>query len=207
VRYAWLLLAVGCANDLDPRWQLDHDRIVAIRSTPPHVPAGGTATLDALIAHESAPTTIDKPTAAAVVTPEELASAVAPDGTITAPADIPMPIGMIVGVTFGDLVATKDVTLGDTADNPTLGAVTIDGAPAPAADISIAPDVDVQLEIDEPDMAKVAWLTSCGTMHDDDEHHAFIHVNPDDPQSGELAVVVRTPDGGVAFQTWTIHAP
>ena len=44
------LLAVGCGGDLDPEWQLDHDRVIAVRATPPSIVAGGRSELDGLIA-------------------------------------------------------------------------------------------------------------------------------------------------------------
>ena len=62
------------------------------------------------------------------------------------------------------------------------------------------PDVDIDVDW------KVSWLTSCGTMHDEDEHHAFVHVLPKDRKDGELAVVVRDPSGGVVWQVWPIVA-
>jgi len=51
VKAAWLVVVVACGGDVDPPWQLDHDRIVAVRATPPHIAAGETATLDVLRAH------------------------------------------------------------------------------------------------------------------------------------------------------------
>src|SRR5262249_9397535 len=92
VRLAWLaafsLVGVAaCANDVDPIWQLDHDRIVAVRINPPHIPSGEKATVDALIAHKGKPTDVEPPDV--VVAPPhslpELASAVQPDGSIIAP--------------------------------------------------------------------------------------------------------------------------
>ena len=223
MRALWLVLLGACVGDIVPEWQLDHDHIVAIRATPPHVPAGATAQLDALVAHMGAMTSVDMPAGAAAIAPPAAfanITVVGLDGTITAPDDATLaqarselklgptdPVPLAIGVTFDGLAAIKSITLGDSGDNPTLGAVTVEGQPVPDTDIAIAPDVDVHFEIDEPDADTVDWLTSCGTLNDDDEHHSFINVAPTDPQSGELAVVVRTPDGGVAFRTWTIHAP
>ena len=222
----YVVLAVmlaGCFDAVDPEWQLDHDRIVAVRANPPHIPAGASATFDALIAHRGAPTDVETPLAAAVYAPRDLSSAVA-GTTVTAPdaatldneraalgLDPGAPVPLDVLVQFADsngiqLVAKKTVYLGDSADNAaSAGNVTVDGAP-PDASIVIPIDVDVPLGIDADPSAAVMWLTSCGTMHDDDEHAAFIHVLPADPKQGELVVVVRDTQGGVAWQVWPISA-
>jgi hypothetical protein len=215
---AWLVVVVACAGDLDPPWQLDHDRIVAVRATPPHVPAGGTAQLDLLIGTKGATTAQRPPDVTRVVSPASLASAVS-GMTVTAPSAATLdavrgelmlasdaPVPLVVGVASGTLLATKTVWLGDTATNPDLVGVMVDGAP-PGTAIVVGPDVDVPLSVEADDATQVVnWLTSCGTMHDFDLHRAYLHVLPADPQSGELAVVVRSPDGGVAWQVWPIAA-
>jgi hypothetical protein len=222
-----LVLSAGCLDGIDPRWQLDHDRIIAARATPPAIPAGGTASLDALVAHKGAPTAVMSPAqaTAAFATPSltEIVhfenatwTVVAPDeATLDAArselglppgAPVPVPIAMSFFVDGADpLVAKKTVLLGMTADNPMMGPVAVDGSPPPDA-IVIPTDTDVPLAVDVPDDWSVAWLTSCGTMHDDDEHAAFVHVQPKDPIAGELALVIRDPMGGVAWQVWAIHA-
>jgi hypothetical protein len=51
----------------------------------------------------------------------------------------------------------------------------------------------------------VVWLTSCGTMHDFDLPKAYLKIEDDDPDAGQLAVVVRDDVGGVDWQIWSIH--
>jgi hypothetical protein len=206
----------ACSGDIDPPWQLDHDRIIAVRATPPHVLPGGTAQLDVLVGHKGATTNEQPPDAAQVVSPHVLAGALA-GATITAPMDLTAartelkladgaPVPMVIGVLVGTLPATKTVWLGDAHDNPTLDAITIDGAP-PDASIVVPPDMDVPLSVTADDAVDIVnWLTSCGTMHDFDLHAAHIHVLPADPQSGELALVLRDNLGGVAWQVWPIAA-
>jgi hypothetical protein len=216
----------GCVPDSDPRWQLNHDRVVAARATPPHLPAGTTATIDALIAHAGAPTTIEAPVSVMTSpgTPASLAT-VTQSGSgwqVTAAAadaldaarttgKIPpgQPIPLVLIETFGPIPLTVSHTifLGDAASNPPAGAVQVAGAAtAPDAHLVIPRDVDAPLSIDADPTAAINWLTSCGTMHDDDERAAFVHVQPDDSQAGELVVVVRATDGGVGWQRWTIEA-
>jgi len=212
-------LASGCTTDVDPPWQLDHDRIVAVRATPPRIAPGESSTLDVLLAHVGGPTTEQAPDLVQVVSPMSLADALAADGTVTAPdaarldaartelgLDAGAPVPLQLGMGAGGFAATKTVWLGEHADNPTLVNVLVDGA-APPASIVVAPDVDVPLSVDADDAkGSVNWLTSCGTMHDFDLKKAYLHVLPEDPQSGELVLVVRDDQGGVVWANWPISA-
>ena len=220
-----LVVLAACADTTDPIWQLDHDRIIAVRVTPPHIPSGERATVDALMAHKGGPTDVETPlgvTAPPGALPE-LASAVQPDGSIVAPdeatldqaraelgldpgAPVPFELGAAFGTGPQPLLAVKSIYFGDAADNPSLPPITVNGsAPADGAAITIPYDTDVPLVATVPDpMWKVDWMTSCGTMHDDDEHSAFVHVQPGDPLSGELAVIVRDTAGGVVWDSWSI---
>lgn len=225
--------ATGCAGDLDPAWQLSHDRIVAVRATPPGIASGERSTIDALLAAKDGPTRVAPPQAATVLSPMSLSDALAFDGAhwvVTAPsadrlaaarselklaADAPVPLEVGVSYAGQTLVATKEVALGRHADNPALIDVLIDGKPAPDAAASAAPDtaitvaklVPVPLSIDADDTVyDVTWLTSCGTMHDFDLPSAHLQVEADDPDAGELAVVLRDGTGGVSWQVWSIRA-
>ena len=219
------LAAIGCTDDLDPPWQLDHDRIVAVRATPPAIEAGGRAQLDALIALAGEKTSVRPPELATVLAPMALAGAVAFEGgawIVTAPdaakldlarAELRLPPGapvpLVVGVSYRGqaLVATKTVWLGMTGDNPSLDAMMIDGVPADSqAEVAVGKLVDVPLSIAAELEDKVNWLTSCGTMHDFDLPQAYLRVEAEDPAAGELAVVRRDTRGGVAWRVWPIHA-
>ncbi len=224
--------ATGCTGNLVPEWQLAHDHIIGVRATPPHVASGSAAVLDGLIAHDVGPPTDDAPllamlgsgappalVAANVVQPGSAGGwqVIAPDPTtldaargelgIAAGSAVPIAVVTAFGSATAPLVAIKTVTLGDTGDNPTLGAVTVGGAAVAATTAIVVPEtIDVALAIDEPDADQVDWLTSCGTLTDDAEHDAILDVAPTDPQTGQLAVVLRTPDFGIAWQVWAISA-
>jgi hypothetical protein len=221
VRTALLLVAVAaCAGDIDPPWQLDHDRIIAVRATPPHIPAGATSTLDVFVGHKGAPTSVQAPDVTTVVSPMSLADALT-GTTVTAPSEdrlaaartelglpagAPVPLTVGVAVAANQLAATKIVWLGDSADNPTLDGVTV-GDVAPGAMIVVPKLTDVHLFVEADDSTQIVnWLTSCGSMHDFDLHKAYLRVEKADPTTGELAVVLRDPDGGVAWQVWPISA-
>jgi hypothetical protein len=227
VSIALSIAASGCTGDLDPPWQLDHDRIIAVRATPPGISAGDKSTIDALLGAKGGPTRVAAPEAAAVVSPTSLSDVLAFDGTswvVTAPSEERLaqartelalageaPVPLRVGVSYAGqaLVATKVIFLGQPASNPSLVSMNmkIDGAPAGSADIVVEPLTKVPLSIEADDAAfDVTWLTSCGTMHDFDLPNAYLQVEEDDPTSGELAVVVRDAASGVSWNVWPIHA-
>lgn len=215
-----LLFVAACASDVDPPWQLDHDRIIAVRATPPHIPAGATSTIDVFVGHKGAATSVQAPDVTTVVSPMSLADTLS-GTTVTAPSEdrlaaartelglmpgAPVPLQLGVGVAAGKLAATKTVWLGDSADNPTLDGVTV-GDVTPGASIVVPKLTDVHLFVNGDDSVDtINWLTSCGSMHDFDLHKAYLRVEKDDPTSGELAVVFRDGQGGVVWQVWPISA-
>jgi hypothetical protein len=212
-------VVAACSGDVDPPWQLDHDRIVAVRATPPHVLSGATSQLDALVAHKGATTEVIPPEVVLVVSPKSLADTTITGTVVTAPdethlaaartelglaADAPVPLEL--GVSASGLAATKTLWLGDSADNPTLSGVTIAGE-APPASLVVPKLTDVRLFVDADDAVEIVnWLSSCGTMHDFDLHSAYLRVEKNDPDSGELALVLRDGQGGVVWQVWPITA-
>ncbi len=217
-----LLALAACTDDTDPAWQLDHDRIIAIRATPPAIAAGEQAVIDGLRGFHGAPVAEAAPDAVTVVSPASLADAVATDGarwTATAPGDDRLaaarvelglaagaPVPLAIEARYGTLRATKTIWLGDHASNPTMPGIAIDRAAPPDA-VVVPPDTDVPLSVDVSDpAADVNWLTSCGTMHDFDLASAHLHVEPDDPATGQLALGVRDGHGGVSWQIWPIRA-
>lgn len=219
------LTSIGCVDDLDPPWQLDHARIVAVRATPPAIESGGRAELDALLAAEGGPTLEASPEAALIVSPMALAGslsqeggrwfAVAPDAAAldAARAELKLmpgaPVPLVVGVSYSGqtLFATKTVWLGMTGTNPSLDAMMIDGTPADGrTEIVVGKLVDVPLSIAAGEDDNINWLTSCGTMHDFDLPQAYLRVEEEDPISGELAVIRRDSLGGVAWRVWQIRA-
>jgi hypothetical protein len=207
------LATAACEGDTTPDWQLAHDRIIAIRATPPGVPAGGRATIDALVTtvdagpHETAPVAI----AAAPGTPAALAGAVAggeviaPEAAVLAavrvelglPADAPVPLAVAVAVAVGDatLPAAKTVWLGAAAENPVIGELRIAGVAA--GDAMTAAAGEIELAIDAGPDDAVHWLTSIGEL--DDAEDPIAHLDAGEPGTGVVAVVRRDAGGGVAW--------
>jgi hypothetical protein len=219
-----LVLLVGCAGDLDPQWQLDHDRIVALRAEPPGIAAGEQSVLSGLISLKDVGTMELAPEAAIVASPQALASAVSFDGTswiVTAPSEDQIaaarnelklapgaPVPLIIGVSYAQqtLLATKTVTIGMTLQNPQLGDVLIAGAPAPDADVVVPATGSVALSTAIDNVTEdINWLTSVGEMHDFDLSDATLTLAADDDRSaGSLAVVVRDDHGGATWRVWPI---
>src|SRR5262249_55673632 len=126
---ALVAATTGCVPDSDPRWQLDHDRVVAARATPPHLPAGPSATIHALIGHKGAPTTIEPPVRVVTApgTPAALAMMATPSDTgvqVTAPSAEVLdavraseklapgqPIPLVLIETFGPIPLTVNHTI------------------------------------------------------------------------------------------------
>lgn len=224
-RAALIAVAVlaGCSGDVDEAWQLDHDRIIAVRATPPRIAPGGRAELDALVGRRAAPPREEVPPVAVVSSPARMAGALALDGgrwVVTAPGDEELasiraelglaagaPVPVVIAIEHDGFAATKTVWVGEPAANPVIAGATVAGTDALDREaLVIGRGVDVLLAVDRPDTDDVNWLTSCGTMHDYDLPRAYLRVEPDDPDDGHLAVVVRTPDGGVSWRIWSIRA-
>lgn len=229
MRYlALIFVLVGCNADIDEPWQLSHDRIIAVRASPPRIVAGGRSEIDTLVGRKETRPTEETPPFAQVVSPESLATALrieanrwvvtAPDEARLAavrtelglPAGAPVPL--VVGVGFPEtaftsglhdepVAAIKTVWLGEAADNPTL--VT---DPAETAELVVPMLTNVPLSVDTGEEDDVNWLTSAGTMHDFDLPQSYLRVELEDPTIGDLAVVVRTELGGVAWRVWSIRA-
>jgi hypothetical protein len=225
VKRVLLVFLVGCAGDLDPQWQLDHDRIVALRAEPPGIAAGEQSVLSGLISLQDVGTMEASPEAAIVASPQSMAGVVSFDSghwVITAPTEDRIaaarnelglapdaPVPLIIGVSYAQqtLLATKTVTLGTTLQNPQLGDVLIAGAPAPDAEVVVPATGDVALStVIDNDLEDINWLTSVGEMHDFDLSDATLRLAKDDDRSaGSLAVVVRDDHGGATWRLWPIH--
>ena len=225
--------ASGCNSDLDEPWQLEHDRIIAVRANPPGILAGERATIDLLLGFAEMPVVERGPDLATVVAPMSLSDTLAPEAggwVVTAPSEerlaavrvelgldpgapVPLQVGVgavwpyevasVDGRTFG---AIKTIWLGETLTNPELVGMMINGT-EPDAELVVPKEDKVPLFIEADDTVDIVnWLTSCGEMHDFDLHAAYLKVPPETPQDGQLAVVKRDDRGGVSWRVWPIRA-
>ena len=219
-----VVLLGACAGDVDQQWQLDHDRIIAVRATPPGILAGETSVIDALVGAKGTSPVEAPPEAATVVSPMSLQGIVRPDAgrwivvapdearlaaartELGLPAGAPVPVSIGVSYAQQTLLGFKTVVLGEARANPALEDMMIAGAAPPQTAVVVPALTDVPLSVKGEDPDVVNWLTSCGTMHDFDLPKAYLRVEKADDQEGDLAVVLRKRDGGVAWRVWPIHA-
>lgn len=219
-----LVVLSACAGDVDEQWQLDHDRIIAVRATPPGILPGETSVIDGLFGSKGGRPIELAPQLAAVVSPERFQRALkresgqwvvtAPDAAALAAARIELglaadaPVPLQIGVSYADqtLLGVKTVFLGQSRQNPVLEDMMIDGAAPPPTEIVVPQLTDVRLSVEADESTDIVnWLTSCGTMHDFDLPQAYLRVEKEDPQEGDLAVVLRKADGGIAWRVWPIR--
>ena len=236
MKRALLLLALpACVDAIDPRWTLDHDHVIAARATPPRIRAGEGTDLDALVAHAEGPVTVEDPQTAEVsqrsAGPDFSRYLVheatgawrleAPDAEMLAsarpamglPDDAPVPVDVMLTfpnagldrASLDPFRVKKTVWLGEPSTNPDLPAVTIDDVPA-GDEVVMPIGRDVYVSLAAPDGARVNWLTNVGTLFQDDVATAYIHVAPEDRHDGQLVVVMRDPEGGVAWRVWPMRA-
>lgn len=230
MRAALLVLAIvatGCDGDLDPPWELDHDRIVAVRATPAGIVDGERAELDALLSAKDGATSEAAPLAAQVISPRALAGALANDAgrwvvsmpspqalaaareelKLAADAPVPLQVGVGYVVNGTELAALKIVWLGQHVDNPLLAEMVIDGESLDAkTDVVVPRLTDVRFAVPAIPEDDVNWLTNLGEMHDYDLPESYLRVEEDeDKTEGELVLVKRTLEGGVVWRVWPIR--
>jgi len=216
---AWMWIFLAACTTRTPvapeAWQLDQDRVVAVRSTPPGLAAGEHGLVDALIAHADGPTTIEPPsTLIAAHSPLfgtvnflfDHYELIAPDDATLADArsdlgiaaGAPIPLEVECDFETFTFITDKQVLLGTHADNPELGSIAIAGHP-PAATVTVARDTDVALHAFA---STTRWLTSCGELADSEEPDAVLHTGA--ACAGELVVVERDGVGGIVWQVWPL---
>ena len=124
-------------------------------------------------------------------------------------ADAPVPLQVGVGylVNGVELAALKVVWLGKSQANPVLAEMIIDGESLDAKNEVVVPTLtDVRFSVAAIPEDDVNWLTNLGEMHDFDLPASYLRVEEDEDRTeGELALVKRDPDGGVAWRVWPIR--
>lgn len=219
MKYAWILLAAcTTATPVPPEaWQLDQDRVIAVRAMPPGLAPGEHGLVDALIAHAGGPTTIETPYSLnaahsplsgtvnylfdhfELIAPDEATLADARTQLGIAPG-APIPLEVEADFETHTFITQRTVLLGDQLDNADLGAITIAGEPAGSKTmISLARDSVISLSAE---MGTVRWLTSCGELAESDEPAAVLHTRA--PCTGELVVVGRDP--ATTGTAWRVFA-
>jgi hypothetical protein len=234
ILFALFALLGACDIDVVEEWHLDHDRVIAVRATPPGIVSGQTSELDALLGHEDSAPMEAIPDEATVVSPRSLASALAfTNGrwVVTAPDDATLasvrvelglaptvPVPLVVSVSWpastfpsdtigADYTATKTVVLGEERMNPVISTMTVDGTSVfEASELVVDATEETTLAVPAEREDVTRWLSSCGQLADWDLASTLLTFETDDSRTGNISVVRRTRAGGVAWKTWAIRA-
>lgn len=191
----FFVLAIAACNTSSEPFELDHPQILAVRSEPAHAPAGGTVRVDALVGDSYGnvrivvPDTLD---AAGLVADRRA------DGWyVTAPASAPE-ITVTVDIDGEAWTASKQLVFGDTAGNPTVAAMQVDGSPTDAIALARGEKPALDLVTTGVEPLTYAWYTSVGKL----VHYrsAEAELDADIAGDGVVCVVVRDARGGVAWQ-------
>ncbi|MBL8622850.1 MAG: hypothetical protein JNK64_16155 [Myxococcales bacterium] len=215
---AFVMLAVGCADVTEP-YELDHARVIAVRTEPATLAPGEAGTVAVLVTGGDGPRVVPAD-GLAVTVPAPLAPYVAvtrgPDGwtvvaptaaqlaglraalgvPATEPAAVPLTITTTVdGVA---LVAHKWTVVDATAPNPTIAGVALDGVVAPVLRAAAGSTPRLSVTHDAGPAAVVRWLSSVGELAQYQSADATLDAAA--PARGAIVVVVRDARGGVAWQ-------
>ena len=215
---ALLGLAVGCADVTDP-YELDHARVIAVRTEPAALAPSERGTVDVLVTGVDGP----RPVAAdalSVTVPEPLAALVSvartADGwTVVAPTSeqllavraalgvpaeepVAMPLTVTTTVDGVELIAHKWTVVEATAANPTITGVAVDGVAAPVIRARAGSTPELTVTHGAGATAVIRWLSSVGDLERYQSATATLDATA--PARGAIVVVVRDARGGVAWQ-------
>lgn len=212
-----LALVTGCADVTEP-YELDHARIIAVRTEPAVLAPGQRGTIAMLV------TGVDGPRAVAaedftVSVPDALAAFVpvirTADGwTVEAPdADevaalrvtlglspeqpVAVPLTATTTVDAVALIAHKWTEVAATTANPTIAGVAVDGVAATTVRVAAGSSPELTVTHDAGPTAVVRWLSSVGDLARYQSATATLDAAA--PARGAVVVVVRDARGGVAW--------
>jgi hypothetical protein len=194
------LLAIAalaaCTEAAEPA-RLDHAQILAVRATPAHVAPSGRAKIDLLAGDATGAIFEAAPDA---VVADGLTVEHAADGWYVTAGAAPgiAPLGVTLAIDGETWPATKQLVIGEPADNPQVAAMQVDGAATDAlvAPVGSTPTLAAVATGGEP--LSYAWYSSVGDL----EHYRTAEAVLDAaaPAEGTVVVVVRDSAGGVTWQ-------
>ncbi len=215
---ALVMLALGCADVTEP-YELEHARVIAVRTEPAALAPGEPGTVAVLVTGVDGPR-VAPPDGVAVTVPAELTAYVAvtrgPDGwTVVAPTaaqlaglraalgvpavdPVAVPLTVTTTVDGVTLVAHKWTVVDATAANPTIAEVALDGVAAPVLRAAAGSAPRLSVTHDAGPAAVVRWLSSVGELAQYQSAEATLDAAA--PARGAIVVVVRDARGGVAWQ-------
>jgi len=190
-----LLLVAGCGLT-DDSFTLDHPRILAVRATPSHIAAGETAHIDLLAGDASGAVFETDPDTLTADVPVLHTDA---GWAITAPPGAPLAnLSVSLAIDGQDWPATKQVVLGDHADNPGVTTMQVDGTDEAALTTDAGTKPMLSAISDAADLS-YAWYSSVGKL--DHARDAVATLDAASPATGMIVLVVRDGAGGVGWAT------
>lgn len=218
-----LALLAACADDVAQPYQLDHARILAVRTDLAQLGPLDRSTLEVLVTDSTAAPYLASPAQLEVRLAPELARpelapllVASPDGwavhapdaatlaqarlALGLPAEepLPLPLSLRVHTSDGILEAQKVVLLGAHLPNPPPPELSL-------AERAVGLDTELSLEaLAMPADASVRWFAWPGELTSYTQPSATWTLSPDERAQARLALVLRTPDGGVAWQVRTL---
>lgn len=195
-----LLICAGCPS-LPTAAQLGEPQILALVAEPPCAPAGGSASLSALVAGPDG-----------AIAPDRTSWSAAADGQITvsgdqvvvsadAPAGATMEIEVEVAVGETILRGFRSFRVGADCANPHVADVVVDDASATV--LTARANVDLDVRVDRGSASSVAWFTTAGKIDLYRQAPTKLVVGDRDGDH-VLFVVVRDGAGGVGYLERTV---
>lgn len=220
------LALAACADDVAEPYQLDHARVLAVRTTLAQLGPGQRGALEVLFTDSTAqprlatdaevtatlPPELDRPELAGLlarrdgqwqVQAPDAAALAAARAALAVPVGAPLQIPLDVRVASADgtLLTQKLVSLGVAVENPPPPEVRIAGAAVEGpAQVPAGAPVALAVSGVEPDAA-VRWFSSVGELRRYTQVEAELEASELElADGGTLAVVVRSSTGGVAWR-------
>jgi hypothetical protein len=218
-----LAAAAGCDNTGAPS-ELDRPRVLAVQVSPPHLAPEESAPVDVLVGRADGTVAVVAPDSVEVLSapagsPQSGMVGHGADGWAIACPDeqvlaglratlglaegeqVPITLALEVEVEGELLTATKNVYLGNHADNPQLAGVTANGGSEEDGVLVIGAGDEIPIAAEGAEgegELSYAWFTSVGDI-DLYLSEAATLTASDEPIEGQLVLVVRDEQGGVIW--------
>jgi hypothetical protein len=179
---------------------LDHAELLAVRADPPHALPGERVRIDVLASDDAGRVFVADPdTVQAGPLPVEHTEA---GWFVTAPPAQAMVAGATLGIELaidGDAKqATKQIVFGDSAANPAVAMMRVDGSDSAALRAAVGDRPALSATATGVDPLAYAWYSSVGDVEHARKPEAILDA--DAASTGTILIVVRDAQGGVAWQ-------
>jgi len=211
-----ILVSIGmlACSELSTPADLDREQILAVRATPPGLVPGGSVVLEPLLAGPNGRflSTTDWEIAG---DDSQLQLETLETGGLRIRADDAYPlendVEVELRVALSDgyaLRARKRVVVSQAMrSNPVIDALRVAGTPVDNNGVAVLQEDIVELAVEAPEGASIAWYTSIGEIRYYRDATTTLELTEKGPSEGWLAVVVRDGEGGANWHTCTLRRP